>query len=120
MCIPAQLGCCRAAPFRPHLVQRADYRSRSLEASGPHLMMNGTNATGMRCMQYSQTTQHQGVPRRSCSRVGRGGSDFMSPRMALFAPEEQPRGVVASSAGMAYILGIAALAWCSLEVQLRS
>jgi hypothetical protein len=34
-CIPAQLGCCRTAPLRPHLVQRADRRSMSLDASGP-------------------------------------------------------------------------------------
>jgi hypothetical protein len=26
-----------------------------LDASGPHRMMKGTNATGLRCMQYSQT-----------------------------------------------------------------
>jgi hypothetical protein len=39
----------------------------------PHLMMKGTKASGLRCMQCSHTTQHQGVPRRSCSSVGRGG-----------------------------------------------
>jgi hypothetical protein len=64
MCIPAQLGCCNTAPFRPHLVQRADRRSMSLEAAGPHLMIKGTKATGFRCMQCSQTTQHHSVPQR--------------------------------------------------------
>jgi hypothetical protein len=31
-CMPAQLGCCRTAPFRPHLVKRAERRSTSLDA----------------------------------------------------------------------------------------
>jgi hypothetical protein len=68
-----------AAEPRPcdHLVRRAERRSRSLDASGPHRKMNGTNATGLQCTQSSQTTQHQGVPRRSCSSVGLGGVGFM-------------------------------------------
>jgi hypothetical protein len=39
---------CKAAPLRPHLVQRTDR----------HLMISGTNAIGARCRQRSQTTQH--------------------------------------------------------------
>jgi hypothetical protein len=35
----------------PALVQRADRRSRSLEVLGPHRMISGTNATGLRCRQ---------------------------------------------------------------------
>jgi hypothetical protein len=53
--MPAHDGCCRTAPFRPHFSQRAARRSMLLDASGPHRMMKGTNATGLRCMQYSQT-----------------------------------------------------------------
>jgi hypothetical protein len=60
MSMPAQLGCCRTAPLRPHLEQRADRRNMSLDASGPHLMISGTNATGRRCKHFSQTTQHHG------------------------------------------------------------
>ena len=33
--MPAQLGCCRTAPLRPLLLQRADRRKTSLDASGP-------------------------------------------------------------------------------------
>jgi len=36
-------------------------------------MMNGTKAIGRRRRHFSQTTQHPGVPRRSCSRVVAGG-----------------------------------------------
>ena len=75
--MPAHDGCCKAAPLRPHLLQRADRRNMSLEASGPHRMIKGTNATGLRCMQYSHTTQHHGVPRRSCSSVRQGVSVFI-------------------------------------------
>jgi hypothetical protein len=35
--------------LRPHLMHRVDRRSRSLEVSGPHLMIKGTKATGVRC-----------------------------------------------------------------------
>jgi hypothetical protein len=66
-------------------------------------MMNGTNATGVRCIQCSQTTQHHGVRRRSCASVGRGASVFMPASMAQFVPGEQPRGVVVSSATWLYI-----------------
>jgi hypothetical protein len=34
------------APFEPHAVQRAHWRSRSLDVSGPHRMISGTNAIG--------------------------------------------------------------------------
>jgi len=47
--------------------------------------MNDTNATGVRCRHFSQTTQHHGVPRRSCSRVGAAGAVFMLARMTIFA-----------------------------------
>jgi hypothetical protein len=65
--------------------------------SGPKRMMNGVKATGLRCRQRSQTTQHHGQSRRSCSRVGAGGWGFMHQRIARFVPAEQPRGMVASS-----------------------
>jgi len=61
----------------PQSVQRADRRSRSLEASAPHLMIHGVNATGLRCRHRSQTNQNHGDPRRSCSSVGLGGLRFM-------------------------------------------
>jgi len=96
-CMPAQLGCCRTAPFRPHLVQRADRRSMSLDVSGPQRMMNGTNATGVRCKHFSHTTQDHGWPRWSCSRVGIGdGARSMAARMTKFASAEQPRGLGSS------------------------
>jgi len=82
----------------PHLVQRADRRMRLLEASGPQRIISGTKATGRRCRQRSQTTQHHGWPRRSCSSVGAGGAGFMPPIMQIFAKNEQPRELVASSA----------------------
>jgi hypothetical protein len=66
-----------AAPLRPQLVQRAEQRNMSLDASGPHRMINGTKVIGVRCRHPSQTTQHHGVPRRSCSSVGLGGVGFM-------------------------------------------
>jgi hypothetical protein len=46
-------------------------------------MISGTNATGRRCKQRSQTTQHHGWPLRSCSRVGAGGAGFM-PQRSLY------------------------------------
>ena len=57
--------------------------------SVPTWMMKGAKATGLRCMQCSQTTQHQGVPRRSCSRVGRGGSSFIR-RGWRYSPRQSP------------------------------
>jgi hypothetical protein len=105
MCMPAHDGCCKAAPLRPHLVQCAERRSRSLEASDPHLMMTGTKATGLRCMRCSHTTQHHGVPRRSCSRVGVGGRSMFS-SLTLFEPAEQPRGLMARRVAGAYILSL--------------
>ena len=90
---PIHPGCCRTAPFRPHFEQRADRRSMALEASGPHRMMKDTNAMGERCRQCSHTTQHQGVPRRSCSSVGRGGSRSMPARLAQFTRHGKPRGL---------------------------
>jgi hypothetical protein len=53
----------QAAPFASHFSQCAERRSRSPEASGPQRMMNGVKATGLRCKQLSQTTQHQGQSR---------------------------------------------------------
>jgi hypothetical protein len=49
----------------PHLLQRTDRRSKSLEAAGPQRIISGTNATARRCKQRSRTTQHQGQSRRS-------------------------------------------------------
>jgi hypothetical protein len=63
-------------------------------------MMNGVKATGFRCRQLSQTTQHHGQSRRSCSRVGAGRWGFMPLRMARFARAEQPRGLVAGSGAL--------------------
>jgi len=60
--------------LRPHLVQRGDRRSMSLDESDPQQMINGTSVTSVRCRHRSQTTQHHGVPWRSCSSVGRGRS----------------------------------------------
>jgi hypothetical protein len=45
--MPAQLGCCSVAPLRPHIVQRADRRSTSLDASGPQRMISGTKARAL-------------------------------------------------------------------------
>jgi hypothetical protein len=96
--MPAQLGCCRLAPFAPHLPQRADCRSRSLEALGPHRIIRGTIATASRCRQRSHTTQHHGQSQRSSCRVGAGGWRIPA-ILEPFAAAEQPRGVVVCPAG---------------------
>jgi hypothetical protein len=44
------------------LLQRAERRSMSLDASDPHRMISGTKATGVRCRQPSHTLFHF-VPR---------------------------------------------------------
>jgi hypothetical protein len=54
-CTCARRGHC-SAPLRSHFVHRPDRRSMSLDASGPQRMMNGTNATGVRCRHRSHTT----------------------------------------------------------------
>jgi hypothetical protein len=54
--------------LQPHLVQRAERRSTSLDASGPHRMISGTKGIGVR-RQPPHTIQHHGMPRRSCSSV---------------------------------------------------
>ena len=69
----------------PQSVQRAERRSRSLQASSPHRMISGTNATGLRCRHRSQTNQSHGEPRRSSSSVGLGGLLFTPARVARFA-----------------------------------
>jgi hypothetical protein len=48
------------------LVQRADRRSMSLDASGPQRMMNGTNAAG-RAMQASLADDS--TPRRAAAQL---------------------------------------------------
>jgi hypothetical protein len=45
---PIQLGCCKTAPLRPHASHRAEARSRSLDAFGPHRMIRGVSANGLR------------------------------------------------------------------------
>jgi hypothetical protein len=80
----------------------------SLEASGPHLMMKGTKATGARCRQCSLTAT-------KLLEVGRAGSGFMPTKMTQFAPAEQPRAVVANSVVMA----TSRAAWRSHEIGVR-
>ena len=88
-----------------HFPQRAACRSRSLEAFGPQRIISGVNATASRCSQRSQTTQHHGWSRRSSSRVGAGGLCFMLASIDIFAPVEQPRGIVVHSVRRPYMLG---------------
>lgn len=40
------------APLWPHLVQRARCRSRSLDVSAPHRIINGTRAIGAWCKHF--------------------------------------------------------------------
>jgi hypothetical protein len=62
----------------PQTVQRKDRLRRSLEASAPHLIMNGAIASGTPRAQTGvwQYAQTQGVPFRRCASVngGFGGS----------------------------------------------
>jgi hypothetical protein len=62
--------------------QRAEWRSMSLEASGPHRMISGVRATGLRFLHpgFSQLTHTQHHCLRKFSRVGRGPSSCL--RMA--------------------------------------
>jgi hypothetical protein len=39
------------APLPPQCVQRADWRSLSLDASAPQRIINGTKASGALCVQ---------------------------------------------------------------------
>jgi hypothetical protein len=57
------------APLPPHPVHRTERRSMSLEASGPHRMIQGASAVGARCRQRAQITQSHGVTRRGSARV---------------------------------------------------
>jgi hypothetical protein len=41
-----QLGSIKVAPLAPHFEQRADRRSMSLDASGPHRITKGAIAVG--------------------------------------------------------------------------
>ena len=68
------LGCWRSAPLLPQYVQCADRRRRSLEASPPHLMINGASAMGALCRhwQFRHQTQNQGAAWRIWASVGGG------------------------------------------------
>jgi hypothetical protein len=90
-----KVACCIVALLPPHSVQRAERRIRLLEASEPQRIISGTNASGRRCRQRSQTTQHHGWPRRSCSSVGAGVTGFMLPTFGRFATSGKPRELVA-------------------------
>ena len=87
-CAPAQPGCWSVAPLLPQAVQRAHRRSRSLDVSGPHRMMSGTNAIGAWWWHRSHHTQSQGCPSRSCASVGRG------PGACRFVRYAGPRWVI--------------------------
>lgn len=82
ICESRQLGCCSFAPLWPQAVQRADRRSTSLEASAPHLMMSGANATGARWPQAAQITQVHGTGLRRAPSVGIGGRGREGIRLA--------------------------------------
>jgi hypothetical protein len=51
-CCRPSLGSCSVAPLPTYAAA-----SLSLDASCPHLMISGANATGRRCRQRSQTTR---------------------------------------------------------------
>lgn len=64
------------APLPPQRVQRATWRSRSLDVSGPHRIISGTKAIGAQCVQSvcRQWTHTQGDAARSSASVGTGGA----------------------------------------------
>ena len=65
---PFQLGAVSEAPLQPHLEHLAERRSRSLEASPPHLIIRGASAVGALCRHFvfSQLTQVQQASLRIC------------------------------------------------------
>ncbi len=59
-------------PCPPQAVQRAHWRSLSLDASGPHRMISGVTAIGAWWWQRSHHTHSQGWLLCICASVGRG------------------------------------------------
>jgi hypothetical protein len=54
MLLPPHVGCVSVAPLWPHAVQRARWRSTSLDAFGPHRITAAAKANGALCRQRSQ------------------------------------------------------------------
>jgi hypothetical protein len=95
MCIPAQLGCCRDAPLRPHLVQRGRLSQQIARRVGPPSDDERDECYGLAV--HTVLADHP-APRRATAQLLKRRPWrpwFHAARMTLVAPVEKPRGMLA-------------------------